>query len=218
MCYVKDNEIKSVSGASRYRWRTAVQLPGLWADGGPLSPLLLLCHVVLPALHIHEPAWNRALWNVQPTPQLKPCPDYHPTQPTASPHQDQPPDFQCFLFLSLVLLPALSIWPAAVTPERDALVYIKFRDEIKSNQTVLILLYPFGHSRIVVAHQGKIIFGWGLLWIINPPVPYPSMNPAVTQDISIDSVTLASSSLYNSSAKCGCWRMMLIFNFLIITL
>lgn len=74
MVYVKDDQIKPVSGTSRYCWRTALQLPGLWGHGRPLGPLLLRRHVVLPPLHIHEPAWNRALWNVQPTPQLEPCP------------------------------------------------------------------------------------------------------------------------------------------------
>lgn len=97
--------IKLLSGASRHRWRTALQLPGLRGHGGLVSPLFILCHVVLPPLHIHEPAWNRALRNVQPTPQLKPSPPSHPTQPTASFHQDQPPDdflFLLFFFVCLV--------------------------------------------------------------------------------------------------------------------
>lgn len=50
-----------LSRPSRYGWRAALQLSGLRGHGRPLSPRLLLSHVVLPPLHLHEPAWHRAL-------------------------------------------------------------------------------------------------------------------------------------------------------------
>lgn len=46
---------------SRYGWRPALQLSGLRRHGRPLRARLLVGHVVLPSLHLHEPAGHGAL-------------------------------------------------------------------------------------------------------------------------------------------------------------
>lgn len=78
---------------SRYSGWAALQLSGLWGHGRPLGSCLLLRHVVLPPLYLYEPARHRALWNVQPAPQLKPFtldPASTPfTDRAQSLHQDQ---------------------------------------------------------------------------------------------------------------------------------
>ena len=54
----------------RHSGRPAVQFPWLRGDGQSLCTRLRFVHVVLSALHLHEPAGHRALRDVQPAPKL----------------------------------------------------------------------------------------------------------------------------------------------------
>lgn len=54
----------------RHSGRAARRLSWL-RHGWPIYSSIVLCHVVLPPLHLHEPTGHRALWDVQPAPQLK---------------------------------------------------------------------------------------------------------------------------------------------------
>lgn len=70
--------------------RSAVQFPWLRGDGRSVCAGLRLFHVVLSALHLHEPARHRTLRDVQPAPELGSAPSLPQTQ-KPRPFPRQPP-------------------------------------------------------------------------------------------------------------------------------